>query len=268
MSLPCTAFRFSVLTPTPSSFAKAAAFSACFTVAITCFRENNPCFRYARSRIPPSFPVPKTANFLSESFSAIVQTLLTTRPPASTAVSRHLRVQCRPRGVTILPRRVTTLAPFLFSGDYRFSARRHSAVLPRHVSAGSKTVAVFQRHSRHRRPYARRCCPARRRYPPQRHRPLPHSRLSHALRQTVRLERRLHVRKGCGARLCRSHSRCPRPLRLRRRFLSVSKRRPGRLRHYRMGPSPTLVRRNRRHVRPFLSRRGAMARRRRESTAS
>ncbi len=50
---------------TPNSFASADAFSECFTVAVTFFGSKRFCFRYARSRIPPSLPVPSTASFLS-----------------------------------------------------------------------------------------------------------------------------------------------------------------------------------------------------------
>src|SRR5712692_2925118 len=75
---------------TPSSLASDAAFSACFTVAVTRPASNNPCFRYARSKIPPSFPVPKTANLLPASFCAIDQALLTTHARASTPIKPRL----------------------------------------------------------------------------------------------------------------------------------------------------------------------------------
>src|SRR6266436_4407521 len=45
MSAPFTALRLSVVTDTPSSLASAAAFSACFTVAVTRFGEKSSCFR-------------------------------------------------------------------------------------------------------------------------------------------------------------------------------------------------------------------------------
>jgi len=77
MSAPWTAFWLSVVTETLSSLAIAAAFSACFTVAVTRLGEKSSCLRYARSRIPPSFPVPSTASFLSDSFCAMVQSFLT-----------------------------------------------------------------------------------------------------------------------------------------------------------------------------------------------
>src|SRR5207245_3546986 len=67
-----TALLFSVVTDTPRSLASVEAFSACFTVAVTRFGEKSSCFRYARIRIPPSFPVPNTASFLSDSLCAVV----------------------------------------------------------------------------------------------------------------------------------------------------------------------------------------------------
>ena len=45
MSASFTALRFSVVTETPSSFARAKAFSVCFTVAVTRFGEKSSCFR-------------------------------------------------------------------------------------------------------------------------------------------------------------------------------------------------------------------------------
>src|SRR5580704_14646092 len=188
MSAPRTALRFSVTAFTPSSFASAAAFSACFTVAVTRFAENNPCLRYARSKIPPSLPVPKTASFLSVSFCAIDQTLFTTRPPASTTVSLSLRVQCRPHGFAILPRRFPHLAPFdLRSGD-RGSARGRATLLI--GLRASRDYGPCESLAGRRCGHARWRCASGGRRAPQHPRALPHAGLPHALRQTVRLEKR------------------------------------------------------------------------------
>src|SRR5262249_36731072 len=75
MSAPFTAARLSLVTPTPTSFASAAAFSPCFTVAATFLALKSPCFKYARSKIPPSLPAPSTANFLSESLRGMALSL-------------------------------------------------------------------------------------------------------------------------------------------------------------------------------------------------
>ena len=45
MSAPRAALALSVVTETPSSLAKAAAFSECFTVAVTRFGEKSSCFK-------------------------------------------------------------------------------------------------------------------------------------------------------------------------------------------------------------------------------
>src|SRR6266542_4966254 len=77
MSASFTPSRLSVVTATFSSFASAAALSECLTVAVTRSETKSPCFRYARSRMPPSLPAPSTANFLSESFGDMVSPLPT-----------------------------------------------------------------------------------------------------------------------------------------------------------------------------------------------
>jgi len=71
----------------------------------------------------------------------------------------------------------------------------------------------------------------------------------------------------CRARLRRGDSGRARPLPFRWRIRSIQKRRPRRLRHDRMGRLATVVERNRRNVRAFLSRRGTVARRGGKSAA-
>src|SRR5207248_1956894 len=57
--------------------------------------SNSPCFKYARSKIPPSFPLPKTASFLSVNFSAMVQALLTTSSRCVNIGTSGIRFACR-----------------------------------------------------------------------------------------------------------------------------------------------------------------------------
>jgi len=52
--------------------------SPCSTVALTRFGENSFCLRYARRRMPPSFPAPSTASFWPDSLRVMVPALLTT----------------------------------------------------------------------------------------------------------------------------------------------------------------------------------------------
>src|SRR5712692_3912384 len=265
MSAPCTALRFSVVAATPSSLARDAAFSACFTVALTRPASNNPCFRYARSKIPPSFPVPKTANLLPASFCAIDQALLTTHARASTPLSHGfyrrrikwaaLRVEwcAHERSVRYgrfrehsslrvfrTARRASQHANILFAANAVVRKRRRAQIRCERADARGRDASGRRSTFERRRQGSR-------------------ADLSHAVRQAFRAEGVQDVRESRRARIRRRCAGCSRALRLGRRICPIPKRRPRRLRHHRVGRAPALVRQQRRHIRSFLPGRGALA---------
>src|SRR5712692_4769689 len=186
MSAPCTALRLSVVAAMPSAFPSEAAFSSWRTEAFTCFGENSSCFKYARSRIPPSFPVPSTASFLPDSLFAMVQVLLTTRRGASTSVLLMLRVQFHS------PSRHSKLGGG--AGDAKSVPFYRYAVVREHFVAWSRFLAArkrgsgkeLQRQRGHR--HARWHHPSRRRDVARRLGPPSRTHLPHAVRQTVRAQ--------------------------------------------------------------------------------
>src|SRR5216683_4197145 len=88
ISAPCTAARLSVEASMPNCLASERAFSAWRTVACTRFGCTSFCSRNARSKIPPIFPAPSTANLLLasllESVVFMVPALLTRQSRPST----------------------------------------------------------------------------------------------------------------------------------------------------------------------------------------
>ncbi len=148
--------------------------------------------------------------------------------------------------------------------DCRRAVRRRAAARRRDGAARPRRWRLCGQRGRadaRRRGAARRCVAA------WRHRPLPHAGLSHALRQDA--DRPGGAREEGGRpRLRGGRAGRARPLCLRWRVPRLHAGRQRRLRHDRVGRGAALVHRPGRHVRPLVSRRRAMARRRAVAPAS